>query len=279
MAKDGGAARSRRASKSDSQGDSRPTESESETAAGSGFGAEAEANGVRIGPSLGGLAADCEAGGAAWRATPPRSAATPKRSAAFVPATMRDGSCGDAASGSAMPPALEQRIRRGFFADAAWCTSRYGVTVEDLLAHVAAARSRHRSHVLRQIQHVPDLAVAVACAVGAARAWSDASEWFEPVLVRGCRMRLDAIDAVVFARQFLAEVRANSLERRTGAGDGGDRGVAMQDFVGNRPLRTWLVDRLLGRLERVTRLDELPHEDHLAAAARSRAAAVLRLVD
>ncbi len=235
---------------------------------------------VAADPALGRLAAGSErvAGvGASASLTP--AAGSARRSgfeaASLLPPRPHADRHGGAAS-VAIPASVEQRIRRGFFAEAAWCSPRYGVTVEDLLAHVAAARSHHRLHVLRQIQHVPDLAVAAACGSGSERAWGDAAEWFEPVLVRGCRLRLDAIDAVVFARRFLAEVRANSLRRRI---DAGDRGVAMQDFLGNRPLRTWLVDRLLGRLERVTRLDELHHEDRLAAGARTRAAAALRLVD
>jgi hypothetical protein len=202
--------------------------------------------------------------------------AVPKTAAAFDSASL--------AAARAVPDSIEQRIRRGFFADASWMSHRYGVTIDDLLAHLGAARKGAGAHVVRQVRHIADLAIAVGCAKGSSRAWADAAEWFEPVLVRGCRLRLDAIDAVVFARRFLAEVQVQTLEgvqRRAGGASVGLRRASLQEYLGNRPLRAWLADRLLGRLEHMT-----IHDDRAIGCRGSRTGGVrfagpptLRLAD
>lgn len=205
-----------------------------------------------------------------------RQAASLEAAAAFEPASL--------AAAIAIPDSIAQRIRRGFFAEASWASHRYGVTIDDLLAHLSAARHLARPHVVRQVRHIADLAVAAGCVKGSSRAWADAAEWFEPVLVRGCRLRLDAIDAVVFARRFLAEVQLQTLEAAASRGARAGRSLrvaALQEYLGNRPLRAWLADRLLGRLERMTTLEERSTLGRGCSPVRDRAAghSPLRLAD
>lgn len=214
----------------------------------------------------------------------PARQATPLRAEPLVPEVAAAFEEGSLAAAPAVPDSIEQRIRRGFFAEASWVSHRYGVTIDNLLAHLSGARQGTKPHVVRQVRHIADLAVAVACAKGSSRAWADAAEWFEPVLVRGCRLRLDAIDAVVFARRFLAEVQVQTLKAAQGRADRTGvalRGVALQEYLGNRPLRAWLADRLLGRLEGMSTRDERVTPGRGSSAVRDLAAwhFALRLAD
>jgi hypothetical protein len=150
---------------------------------------------------------------------------------------------------------LEDRIRREFFARASLPAARYGVTPEDVLHHLRSAHLPVTPGPARALAFMDDIVAAVACVRNHPRAWSDAWQKHESALIRACHARLDQASAVVFTRRFwidLHEVTTLELpiERRTGDGlPCAARPLSLGQYVGVRPLRVWLSDRLLARIE------------------------------
>ncbi|MDZ4754021.1 MAG: hypothetical protein SGJ11_05945 [Phycisphaerae bacterium] len=164
----------------------------------------------------------------------------------------RDGPVGHAAG---LDPALISRIRREFFARAAQQATRYSVTLDGLVSHLERANLAITPGPARVLSFIDDLVLAVACVRGHPRAWHDAWEKHESVLIRASRMRLEDSDAIIFARRFWIDLYATTVDcNNLGAAPRfatGRNGAPSRlgEFVGGRSLRIWLTDRLLGRLE------------------------------
>jgi hypothetical protein len=151
--------------------------------------------------------------------------------------------------------ALRDRIRREYFARAGEVGAAYGITADDILRHVERANLAATPGPARALSYIEDLVLAAACVRGHPRAWAEAWSKYEGVLLRAARMRLDEADAIVFVRRYWIDLHAAT----TGCVPGFP---TIADFVGVRPLRIWLTDRLLGRIELAIRAS-------LAAASSS----------
>lgn len=138
---------------------------------------------------------------------------------------------------------LRDRIRREYFARAGGAGAAYGITADDVLRHVERANLASTPGPARALSYIEDLVLAAACVRGHPRAWAEAWSKYEGVLVRAARMRLDEADSIVFARRFWIDLHAATTGSHAGAFP------TIADFVGVRPLRIWLTDRLLGRIE------------------------------
>lgn len=173
---------------------------------------------------------------------------------------------------AAKPPmidrSLEDRIRREYFARASHIATRYGVTLDEVLWHLRCALLPTTPGPARVLNYVDDVALAVACSRGHPRAWHDAWERHESALIRACHARLNHADAVLFTRRFWVDLFVASTTTELTAAPSDDFPLLpwpIRHFVGVRPLRVWLSDRLLARLE---------HEvaaGRLEASARARA--------
>ena len=154
---------------------------------------------------------------------------------------------------------LSESVRRAFFANGGELATRYGITLEHVLAHIEAAEefAKERSDASRELHlsRIPhmleDLVIATACCHGVTLAWKECQNMNAHLLTRACELRLDEIDAILFVRRFWEELEARSRGTLTSAGP------RIQDYLGTRPLRTWLADRLLGRLEGMMRTGSL----------------------
>jgi hypothetical protein len=167
---------------------------------------------------------------------------------------------------------LVDRVRREFFARAAAPAERYGVTPNDVLAHLDQAHLGDAAGAARVLANLEDVAIAVACVRGHPRAWADLWERHESPLIRACHTRLDDADAIVFTRRFWVSLFTSTVTTPATAPanatpptfpaegcpshESMERPVAaiealapMGAYVGVRPLRVWLTDRLLGVLE------------------------------
>ena len=93
------------------------------------------------------------------------------------------------------------------------------------------------------IQYMEDAVLATAALKGNARAWHDLEQVFSQPLTRTCTLHLSDQEAIIHVRRFITELKRATLARK----DRRDRGLL--DYDGLRPLRVWLVDRLLAQLE------------------------------
>jgi hypothetical protein len=150
---------------------------------------------------------------------------------------------------------LGAEIRRAFFAKGGTLAKRYRITLDQVLAHIEVAEevahartdSGRRLHLSRIPASIEDLILATACCHGIGRAWQDCRDLHAPLLSRACEMRLHEVDALLFVRRFWEDLEATTRGATVAAGP------RMQDFLGTRPIRVWLADRLLGRLEYLMR--------------------------
>ncbi|MBL9120291.1 MAG: hypothetical protein JNL80_10305 [Phycisphaerae bacterium] len=163
----------------------------------------------------------------------------------------------------AVPPmierSLEDRIRREFFARASSNATRYGVTPDDVLSHLRGAHLTLTPGPARVLAFMDDIVLAVACVRNHPRAWHDAWGKHESAMIRACHARLDHASAVVFTRRFWVDMHFISTHgepvEADPKGDGDEPASTMlapwplRFYVGVRPLRVWLSDRLLARLE------------------------------
>lgn len=157
------------------------------------------------------------------------------------------------------PEELESSIREAYFAIASWVALRYDVQIDDVIGHLQRAGVHNATRPAAAVQYVEDVVLAVAACQGNRQAWLDAAQIFDLTLVRACTLRLPEQDAVMYVRRFLADLEVETLDPSgcTAALDGdgfedepheGDGGL--RAYAGLRPLRVWLTDRLLARLER-----------------------------
>ncbi|MSR42001.1 MAG: hypothetical protein EXS10_08910 [Phycisphaerales bacterium] len=179
----------------------------------------------------------------------------------------------NAAGGMTLFPELDgssrDALRRAFFGGAALLAQRFGVTDEDIAVHLerVAARASAQKIALPLASNVADLVLATACT----RAGSTAASLpisilrveMEPILKRTAALRVANEEAILVARRFWVEFERATLSAASGG---------IHEYNGARPLRVWISDQLLGRLERSrARLDDARDGMH---ASRT----VLRLV-
>jgi hypothetical protein len=141
-------------------------------------------------------------------------------------------------------------LRRDYFASAADPAARYRVRFERIVQHLWQARQLNRRLALRTVEHMDDLVHAVACVDNRAQAWADLAERYEPALVRACRGKLGEIEAILFVRRLLADLRQRH------ACPPEDKQPSLRSYVAMRPLRSWLADRLSVALNRELRSAE-----------------------
>lgn len=189
--------------------------------------------------------------GATLRARDTGSAMRPKtvHTPARQPQSRPDRSAGDAHA------TLLARVRREFFARGASLAIRYGVTPEEVIAHLERADLASTPGPGRVLSFIDDLIGAVACCRGHPQAWYDTWARHESFLIRASRMRLSEGDAVIFARRFWIELHAVTVLGRRLSHDSPVSAslVTLAHYSGVRPIRIWLTDRLLGTLESALR--------------------------
>lgn len=154
---------------------------------------------------------------------------------------------------SGLPRALVDRIRREWFARAAGVATRYGVLVDEALAHLKGANLAETPGPARALSFLEDLVCAVACTRGHPGAWQDLWERHESILLRASRLRLGDVDAVLATRRFWRELHAVTTlpaADRAGLPDRAALPPSLSEYVGVRPLRVWLSDRLLEQVDR-----------------------------
>ncbi len=192
----------------------------------------------------------------------------------------RESTWSRASRGTVSAAEIEQRVRAMFFAHGSWLASRYGVGPDAVLRLVDGSNlSGTMPSSLRHARGIEDLIVLAACLEGHCQAWIDAGELIEPALARAASMRLEHRDAIVHARRFWCEVRAETFRRMRQSATPGEHRVALQDCPFGRPLQNWLVDRLLGGLEAQVRLDLVPSARRLVLTPFDTSDEPLRLAD
>lgn len=133
------------------------------------------------------------------------------------------------------------RLRRCYFSLGGETAMRYGIGFEHLIEHLWNARrirGQIRGHIrLRCIVHIEDLIHCVACREGISVAWGDLREQHERFLIRQCANRIEESDAIVFVRRYLKELQQ-------GVQDPKRSGCVLSEFIGDRPLRLWLGERI-----------------------------------
>ena len=141
------------------------------------------------------------------------------------------------------PEELESEIRESYFASAGWVALRYEIGVEAVIDHLRRSGLHHASRPSTATQYVEDVVLITAASRGNSRAWHDLEQVFSQPLTRTCTLHLSDQEAVIFVRRFISELRSTTLAAESTR----DQGLFTYD--GLRPLRVWLVDRLLEQLE------------------------------
>ena len=142
-----------------------------------------------------------------------------------------------------IPKTLVNRIRMAYFQNASLEAGRYRIGLEDVMAHLERVQLGRLTTPGRILTHISDITQAVACCKGSHLAWADLHSEYESILTNACLLRLDATEAALFTRRFMLDLERNSrLGHR-------DLQPTMMSYAGTRPMRMWLTDRLLGRLE------------------------------
>ena len=141
------------------------------------------------------------------------------------------------------PEELESESREAYFSSAGWVAMRYEVGVEEVIDHLRRSGLHHASRPGTATQYVEDVVLITAASTGHSRAWHDLEQVFSQPLTRTCTLHLSDQEAVMYVRRFISELRDTTLA----ASATRDRGLFGYD--GLRPLRVWLVDRLLEQLE------------------------------
>jgi len=164
-------------------------------------------------------------------------------------------------------------LRRLFFAASCDGLAAYGISFDDLLIHLWQVR-RHANGplALREIRHLGDLVLAIACLRGSHRAWAEMTLRCEPALVRQASLRNTAWQALVHARRILADVQRTALCQ--------DHDAALptlRGYAGQRSLRTWLgmhLGRRLGAVAVVLAPSQRPAKRSSRSRSRQRPAFV-----
>jgi hypothetical protein len=149
------------------------------------------------------------------------------------------------------PRLLSQRqysirsLRSAFFAQAGESAGRYGVRFERVLMHLWHGRQFNPRLLLRGVVYLDDLTHAVACLDENGLAWADLADRYERSLIRRCRASLDEIGSTMIVRKLFADLRRVSVEHVQMAHE-----TSLAEYLGTRPLRRWLNDRLMAARSR-----------------------------
>lgn len=137
---------------------------------------------------------------------------------------------------------FRSNLLRLFFRDAAALAARYRVSGDDVAAHAHAlvADRIARGVLLKPVPCVADLSVAAACCLGRANAWNELWIFAEPSMTRAAFGRLPESLALTWTRRYWTQ-----LEKASREGTGG-----LINYDGSRPIRLWIVEDLIGALER-----------------------------
>ena len=130
------------------------------------------------------------------------------------------------------------RIRRAFFASAAESAARYGVHCDRVIVHLWELRQRHPRFRLRQVTNIDDLVHAIACVDESNMAWAELNSFHERGLVSLCRIPSDEITSTIMIRRFFSALRRRHQTLSA------LNSPSIRDYAGDRPLRTWLNERL-----------------------------------
>lgn len=149
-----------------------------------------------------------------------------------------------------------------------WSVTRdsFGVVLEASVARTFADEAPDARHLARYVEalHVEDLALACACAAGNDEAWEHFIRTERPALYRAA----DAIDRSGRARELADALYADLYGV---AQPGRERPSLFRYFHGRSSLATWLravlAQRHVDRMRAERRIEALPEEDAVAAAA------------
>lgn len=168
--------------------------------------------------------------------------------------------------------ATDAELRQAYFSQAGAVAARYGVRFDRVMEHLRTARARYPHLAIPVLAHVDDLVHAVACVDGCDLAWRDLGDAHERGLIRACREWMDGTDAIVLVRRLFAELRHQVPGIQP-----------LRTYDGTCPLRKWLGDRVIGRLNQVeggfARPREHGSELKCAASARRPAESRRRLAE
>lgn len=145
------------------------------------------------------------------------------------------------------PKGVERGIRRAYFAclaSAEHDAHTLGVGPDRVIEHLRAAlrpTSLRPSHA--RLLHLHDVALAAACVDGDTAAWRMLCEGAERSLIRAGVSFQTTTHAAVRARGLLAAVRESTLRNL-------DAPTNLRRYVGDAPLRGWLVERLMASIAR-----------------------------
>jgi hypothetical protein len=147
----------------------------------------------------------------------------------------------------AFPKSVERGIRRAYFACLAGGEHEahdLGVGPDRVIEHLRAAlrpTSLRPSHA--RLLHLHDVALAAACVDADPTAWRLLCEGAERPLIRAGVSFQTTTHAAVRARGLLAAVRESTLSNL-------DAPTNLRRYVGDAPLRGWLVERLMASIAR-----------------------------
>ena len=130
------------------------------------------------------------------------------------------------------------RLRRAYFAQAGENAARYRVTFDRIIVHLWQARSTNRRTMLRSVSCLDDLIHAIACVDEVGLAWADLAERYERALIRRCRGHQDEIESTILVRRLFADLRRRNREACSMFAP------SLRGYMGDKPLRIWLADRL-----------------------------------
>jgi hypothetical protein len=177
-------------------------------------------------------------------------------------ALVADGACAVAepCDPRTLDAAVTAAIRAAYFAEAGELAMRYGIGVQDVIAHLERAGLARMPRPERAAAQIKCAVHATALALGVAQAWADLLTALGPGFDRACAARLVRDDGIAFARRFWLDLRVSTLgadrptagaprRRREVRRARGVRAPDLKTFAATRPLRYWLAERLLGSLE------------------------------
>jgi len=146
---------------------------------------------------------------------------------------------------AALPAALESSIRREFFCTAT-AAANFRVSVDEVIGHLADSGLALAPRPQRSIANLADVMVAVACVRGDAAAWTHLLNAHSWCLDRACAEQLGGSQGFAYARRFWSDLRTATMQRTVATTDASRPRTRLQAYMGVRPLRLWLADRLLG---------------------------------
>ena len=148
-------------------------------------------------------------------------------------------------------PEMEDLIRRQCFGGAAKSMGDFGVTPNEIIAHLKNAGLAIASRPERVLENIDGIVHAVACIRGDSRGWVELVNQHGWCLERAA-METFQVDGALSAHRFWSELRLGTNGASGACRKDGWPLPRLQWFAGLRPLRHWLADRLFGGLEAIS---------------------------